>query len=308
MNDSYKYYLRQNFLGNIPSLEISESEYKAIVRARNILSASLTIEEAYDLVLGNFIDLEREVILFTMEGMTDSRFDYDRAYTILSSLNRRVANFVYFGKSYTERISSRASKCVENGEEVLSKVVKLTNTLYEASFEYRFSEKLRNHIAHYADAVHSVDSPSRWSMNESKRADKLVFNMGVYSHKDRLRENSKFGAAVLNEADSKIDLKQVTRKYMGSISELQVEVRGLIKSSVDQARELILAYTEKYAAINDGEAFGLAAFSQTELESGAKPLSLSLEWDDIRIKLERKNQSISNMDKRFVSSETVPGK
>lgn len=302
------YFLRQGFIGKIPVLEISESDYETIVRSRGILSAALTIEEKYDLVLGNFIDFERETVLITMDGMTDNSFGYDRAYTILSTLNRKVSNFIYVGKNYTELISSRTSKCVADDDEVASKVQKLTSNLYDTSFEYRFAEALRGHITHYADAVHSVTSPARWSMDKARRADEIEFNIGVYSTKIRLKENTKFKKSVLNEAGEKIDLKQVTRKYMGSISKIQSEVRELVKDSVEKARETIESYTKKYAEINDGDSFGLAAYSSTAIASGATPLSLSLEWDDIRIKLENRNQSIANMDKRFVTSALVRDK
>lgn len=308
MSEKFEYYLRQPFLGNIPSLELSESDFNEIVKSRAILSSALTIEEKYDLVLGNFIDFERELILLTMEGMIDVSFDYGRAYNIISVLNRRVANFVTLGKNYTELISSMASKCTEDKDVVAGKVTLLTRQLYDASFEYRFAEALRNHVAHSADAVHSVSSPSKWLMGDGNKAETLVFNLEVFSVKERLSMNSSFKKLVLNECEDKIDLKKVIRKYMGSISELQEEVRGLIKDSVNQARHLIQGFTDRYGGINDGETFGLAAYSAKDIEAASKPLSISLEWDNVRIKLEEKNQPISNMDRRCISSAIMKGK
>ncbi|PTT30762.1 hypothetical protein, partial [Pseudomonas sp. HMWF021] len=122
MTTQAPYFLRQSFLGNIPSMDISASDYEAIIRARGILSAALSIEEKYDLTLGNFIDFEREALLLTMDQLTDHLFDYNRAYNIISALNRRIANFIYIGKNYTELISNMASKCVLDKEAVASKV------------------------------------------------------------------------------------------------------------------------------------------------------------------------------------------
>ncbi len=296
------YFLRQSFLGNIPSMEISASDYEGIVHARGILNAALTIEEKYDLVLGNFIDFEREILLLTMDQLTDHSFDYNKAYNILSTLNRRIANFIYIGKSYTELISSMASKCVSDKELVTSKVKKLTNKLSDENIEYRFAEALRGHIMHCADAVHNVSTPSKWSMKDGKKGDTLTFNLDVFSINERLRENSSFKKAILNELGEKIDLKKIARKYMGCISELQVEIRKLISGSVNDSRHLIQQFNERYAEFNDGDSFGLAAYSAAAIEVGSKPISISLEWDDTRMKLQEKNNLISNMDKRCITT------
>lgn len=296
------YYLRQSFLGNIPSMAISASDYESILMAREILSAALSIEEKYDLVLGNFLDFEREILLLTMDQLTDHSFDYSKAYKILAVLNRRVANFIYIGKNYTELIPSMASKCTLDKELIEVEVVALRKSLYDGNVEYRFAEALRGHIMHCADAVHLVSTPSKWSIKDGKKGDTLTFNLDVLSLNERLRENSSFKKSVLNEFGEKIDLKKVSRKYMGCISELQVEVRKLISDSVDTSRQLIQQFTNQYAEINDGDAFGLAAYSTIAIDAGSKPVSMTLEWDDIRIKLEEKNDSISNMDKRCISS------
>ncbi|WP_218277854.1 hypothetical protein, partial [Pseudomonas sp. HMWF021] len=164
------------------------------------------------------------------------------------------------------------------------------------------AEALRGHIMHCADAVHHVSTPSKWSMKDDKKGDTLTLNLDIFSLNERLRENSSFKKGILNEFGEKIDLKKISRKYMGCISELQVEIRKLISESVNNSRHLIQQFTEQYAEINDGDAFGLAAYSVAAIDAGAKPLSISLEWDDIRIKLEEKNKSISNMDKRCITN------
>lgn len=46
------------------------------------------MEESYHLVIGNFLDLEKELLLLTAEKVVDHRFDYQRAYELTSTLNR----------------------------------------------------------------------------------------------------------------------------------------------------------------------------------------------------------------------------
>ncbi|WP_207238107.1 MULTISPECIES: hypothetical protein, partial [unclassified Pseudomonas] len=137
MDEQKNYFLKVAALGKWPELEISEGEYTEIVNARSTLAAALSIEEKYDLVLGNFLDLEKELLMLTVEKVVDHRFDYGRAYAVTTSLNRRVVNFVLSGKNYTELIASKASKCVANGSEVEVLVKSLTSKHYDESLDYR---------------------------------------------------------------------------------------------------------------------------------------------------------------------------
>lgn len=298
----HKFFLKVAAIGRYPEVEISEDDYKELTIARRTLTAALSIEEKYDLVIGNFLDLEKELVMLTIEKIVDHRFDYSRAYMVTSSLDRKIINFILSAKNYTELISSKASKCVRNTIEVKSAVEKLTNQQYETNSDYRFMEALRNHLTHYGDAVHLVDNPDRWLTDDNKQATHLVFNLSIYALKERLAENSKFKPAVLNEMQDKIDLKKAARSYIGAISSIQEEVREIIKSSVSQARSLIESHLERYASQNNGDSFAVGAYSAQEHKAGKKPTMLLLDWDDVRVELQQKNQSITNMNRRYISS------
>lgn len=306
MDFKYDHFLKIAALGKYPELEISEDEFREIINARRTLTTALSIEENYDHVLGNFLDLEKELLMLTFEKVVDHRFDYNRAYAVTSSLNRRVVNFVISGKNYTELISSKASKCASNSAEVALEVTKLTRSHYDNNSDYRLMEALRNHVSHSGVAVHSVDNPDRWLLDENKQATNLVFNLSMYALKERLAENDGFKPTVLKELADKTDLKKAARSYIGAISSIQEEVRRLTKETTENARSIIEKYLAKYAEVNNGNSFPLGCYSKAEFELNKKPTMLFLDWDDVRIGLTEKNHSISNMEKRYVSSAIVP--
>ena len=163
-------------------------------------------------------------------------------------------------------------------------------------------ETLRNHVSHSGVAVHLVSNPDKWILNENKQASNLVFNIEIYALKERLADNSGFTPSVLKELPDKVDLKKAVRSYVGAISSIQDEVRKIITSAVESARSIIEGHLEMYAEINNGESFAVGAYSAAAHRLGKKPVILLLEWDDVRIGLLEKNQSISNMEKRHVSS------
>jgi plasmid maintenance system antidote protein VapI len=296
------YFLKVAALGQFPEMEISENDYNEIVNARQTLTTALSIEEKYDLVLGNFLDLEKELLMLTVEKVVDHRFDYSRAYAVTSSLNRRVVNFVLSGKNYTELIASKASKCTGNDKEVEVSVKALTSKHYDESLDYRLMEALRNHLSHSGVAVHLVDNPDKWLLDDKKQATNLVFNIDIYALKSRLAENTGFKLSVLKELPDRIDLKKSTRSYLGAISSIQEEVRKITINTVENSRSVIEKHLKKYAELNSGSSFAVGAYSAASHKLGLKPVMLLLDWDDIRIELSEKNQSTSNMEKRYVSS------
>ncbi|MBV2205746.1 MAG: hypothetical protein KUL87_10020 [Pseudomonas sp.] len=150
--------------------------------------------------------------------------------------------------------------------------------------------------------MHLVKNSDKWLLNENKQATNLVFNIDIYALKERLADNSGFKPSALKELPEKIDLKKAARSYTGAISSIQEEVRKITKSSVENARSTIEVHLDKYAKINNGESFAVGAYSAAAHKRGEKPTVLLLDWDDVRISLLEKNQPISNMEKRHVSS------
>ncbi|WP_448652388.1 hypothetical protein ACSHWC_02380 [Pseudomonas fluorescens] len=297
-----KYFLGASLHEMSPKMEISEEDYTGLVQARETLTAALNIEETYDLVLGNFLDFEKKVLLLTLNKIADHRFDYKKAYDVISSINRKLTNFVLAAKNYTELIDSMASKATNNKEGVKDAVKAIREKHYGENLDYRFMEKLRNHLSHFGGAVHSVHNPDKWILDESKQAKNLVYNIGVHALKSSLAANDAFNKTVLKELPDKIDLKKAARSYMGAVSSIQVQVRNLTKTTVEEARSLIEAKLESYGNENDGDVFLVGAYSNKAYESDEEPIMLFLEWDDVRVELIKINQSITNMEKRHVTS------
>ena len=302
MEFEHDYFLKLEGLGKYPELKISKDEYTEIIKAREILNAALSIEEKYDIVLGNFLDFEKELLALTLDKIVGHSFDYDRAYAVLSAMNRRTVNFLVSGKSYTKSIAKKASKCVSNSEEVEAEVTKMTNSHYDNNIDYRLMEALRNHVSHSGGCVHLVENPDRWTVDDDKQAKNLVFNTSIYALKKHLSENAGFKGPILRELPDKIDLKKAVRSYLGAISRLQEGVRNIISESVRSARAVIEDHKKKYADFNNGCAFAVGAYSAASHKLGEEPIMLILEWDDVRMNLIKKNQSLSNMEKRYMST------
>lgn len=295
MNFKYKYFLKIAAIGRFPELEISKKEHDEIVIAKRTLTAALSIEEKFDHVLGNFLDLEKELLMLGSEKTEKIGLNYKHAYTITATLNRRIVNFVISGRNYTESIANKASKCSPNSEEIESSATAFIRKQYDESLDYRLMQALRNHVSHSGGAVHLLSSRFTKSKAEANSPKQNIRDIQAYALKERLAENTGFKSSTLKELPDKIDLIKAARSYADAISIIQEEIRRLTKESIDKSRLLIESHLSAYAEKNNGNSFAVGAYSAALHKLSKKPTMLFLEWDNVRIELSIKNQSASNI-------------
>lgn len=75
----------------------------------------------------------------------------------------------------------------------------------------------------------------------------------------------------------------------------------MIRESVDQARGTIEDAHSQCKDLYDGNLVGLSA-SKWDDQKCVETVPLLLDWDDIRRKLQRRNRSLINLRKRYVTS------
>ena len=166
-------------------------------------------------------------------------------------------------------------------------------------------EALRNYSQHAGLPVQSVYQDSRWTSLEGDRL--MEFSIEPNSIKGELQADKKFKKWILGEFGEKIDLKSAARFYVESISNIHSVVRSLISNSVDSARALVVETQEKYGEVSGGDMLGLAACAMDKSRE-TKSVPLLLDWDDIRIELQKRNRKLTNLNRRFVSGATKPSK
>ncbi|RMP59494.1 hypothetical protein ALQ18_05157 [Pseudomonas marginalis pv. marginalis] len=306
MDVEKSYFLGTITLDNDTRLEIKKSEYLELLKSKVTLTTALNIEEKYDVALSNYLEFEKEQLTLTLDNLVNSiHYDYHQSYKVLSTLNRRLVNFLSTAKQYTELVAGLSAKCTTNESETKSIITALLRKQYDDHLDYRMMESLRNHVNHYGLAVHTISTPSKWTLTEQQKTDKLVFNLEIYAEKSALAENSSFKRKVLNELPEKFDLKKGARSYMGSISRVHEEFRQLTSESVGSARETIETYLNSYGRLNDETSFAVGAFREEKGKPTESPIMLDLHWDDVRLGLLKRNVSITNMNRRHISSALV---
>jgi len=294
-----KYTLRKMALSSNFELDINEPDYLLLKSSKDCLLGAFSLEEKYDLLISNFLDLEKECLNITCEQMINNHDSYSDLFDIIGRLNRRIVNLLTSCRLYIDHYSQHVKACLfEEPNLLITKA--FFSQEYDCCLEYRFMEALRNYVQHRGLAVHSVKLAHAWT-SIPKKDGELEHNTFFFTHRDDVISDKAFKKSVADEMPDKVNLLLASRKYICSISKIHGQIRKQISSNVIKSREIISEKIELFKAKNNGDSIGLTALKFDE-NSVAESINLLLDWDDIRLRLIEKNKTLYSIGQSYVSS------
>jgi hypothetical protein len=292
-----KPYLQPALLSPPPPLEIEEAEYSILLQSRPVLDAAFSFEENYDLLVGNYIELEYAALSLSAESMLRQRHDYEDLFEVRAELNRRVVNFLSAARLFVDQLPQRIALCGGEKDELKAKL----SSEYDVSFEYRFMEALRNHVQHSGSAVHALSIGGNWQPPRERK--KKVFNLQAFTQKRFLLLDKTFKKKTLAECPEKVEVLVAARRYLESLSAIHDFARQQIEKPVAKARSAFAEAIERYKQFSNESTIGLTAYPAGERDP-TNGVAVFLNWDDVRIKLSKRNLHLRNLSKSIVSSST----
>lgn len=283
-------------------LEISEFDYLQLKSSRDCLSGAIAIEEKYELLVANFLDLEKECLSVTCESMLRNNDEYSDFFDVRTRLNRRVVNLLTALRLYMDHLSQHVKVCLLDKTKC-ENVKSLFSSEYDDCFEYRFMEALRNYVQHRGLAVHSSTLGGCWTSMDKINGE-LEHKTCVFTHKDEVSSDKSFKKSVASEMPEKVNLLLASRKYISSISKAHGELRELISANVTKSRNIISEKIECFKEKSGGNSIALAALKidQEENNEVIERVNLLLDWDDVRLHLVKKNKTLYSLGRSYVSS------
>lgn len=283
-------------------LDINESEYLLLKLSKDCLLGAFSLEEKYDLLISNFLELEKECLNITCEQMINNQDSYSDMFDIKVRLNRRVVNLLTSCRLYVDHYSQHVKACLfEDPKLLITKA--LFSREYDCCFEYRFMEALRNYVQHRGLAVHSVNLVQDWT-TPTKKDGELEHNLSFFTHRDDVISDASFKRAVANEMPDKVNLLLASRTYISSISKIHGEIREKISSNVTRSREVISEKIKLFKEKSNGNSICLAALKVDKAKENevTERINLLLDWDDVRLSLTNKNKTLYSIRQSYVSS------
>lgn len=298
-----EYFLRIRALGKFPCVEISADEYDSAALSRKVLSAALAVEQEWDVLLKNYIELEQDLLSLAVSASVLNASEYRDFFVSTSLVNRRFVNLLTSAKMYVDQVPQSASGAITDlaKNEVVSKVKSMLAEQYDASFEYRFMEALRNFVQHRGAAVRSVSFGGAWTPEFNRKWNES--RISPYALRETFVSDKSFKRAVFEEMPEKVNLTSAVRHYLERLGLVHKNLRTMLASQVEPARSLINNLIQKYRGVYSGKPIGLAAHCFNN-GNEVGHVALFLEWDDVRQHLTMENSTLINISKRTVTGRT----
>ncbi len=301
------YGLTRMVLDSTAFVHISVDEYQKMKNAKDALFESLFIEEKYDLVVENYLEFEGSLLESVARHMILSGQDYRWFQMERSLFNRRLANLLSTARMYTHHVKRHLTNIFATEEGEAPDIGTLFSDQYDTRLGYRAMEQLRNFVQHRGFPVHAVTYNSRWTDGEKSE---LQFAVSPYLCPEDIRADRRFNKSVLEELEAfgeRVDIKVLVRDYVEGIWAVHDKIREslsprivLWEAALDGA---FVRFQSQYP--DEQSVIGLAAVARDERGQYSEPIQIFKEFLDYRRQLERKNGSLKNLVRRYVTSEIV---
>ena len=286
-----------------PEIEISREDFQELRSAKQTLLKALACEEKYELVIHNYLVLEKEFSGIAIQEMIRSSFRQHNYLDLRRSANINIANLLTSARLYTDSLHKDISTCLQNSGDSEKRINKIVREEYRNNFHYRFIHELRNYIQHEALPTHGIRTGERLAQN------KQVEGYSEFFVNKKILSGGNFCGKILGEMDDEVNLVLAIRHYIEAVNKIHVQARGLIELQVAEARRCVEAAINRYKTANAeiNSVIGLYAISCNELSSEIEKLSLSalLDSDDARLYLKEKNgKHLTNLHKSYATTQT----
>lgn len=282
-------------------LTIDSQRFSLLKTSTNILAEALQIEEEYEMVISNYIDLEKETLNTSISYMVRTPLANLDTFEARLAMNRRLMNLLTAVRLYIDRLTAHCSVCLPQETGIKERVKLLRSTEYHKNFDYRFMEAFRNYIQHRGTPVHQVILGATGSAHGTDRL--LEFSSSFSAYKQVLASDNRFNHQVLDEMPDRVDLVSASRGYLEALSSIHDNVRQMTSKSVNEARALLQKAMDDYKSFCRQEFWGLNAYvfdGKTKIDE----VPISLSRDDMRLHLQNRNNRLSHLKTSYVTGRT----
>src|SRR4051794_39123740 len=104
------YVMRKMVLARTPVVEITEDEYRRVEPSREVINQLIAVEEAYDAVMENYVELEQTIHNIGIRELAFVTMHYEEELAPLNLISRRVSNLLASARLYREALPRHAAR------------------------------------------------------------------------------------------------------------------------------------------------------------------------------------------------------
>ncbi len=244
--NEHEFYLQLYQKAGTP-IKINEQQWTQLKEKKEVEVHYHTIEQKYDVLVGNYIQFEEKLLAEALEyAIRSSEKMHDGISSL--SISRMVINLLMSIGLYVEQTENRHIKELGLSKEKFDLIKKSLSSI-KKSPSFKFIKELRNFSMHNDVPLHNFSFGGAWEQIKGEDEDKLGQFITPMSKVERLRSDKHFKNKALEDIPEKngyIDLRYPIRVCMADLSKFHVELRKAFEKSFQEVKRLITGTVDKY--------------------------------------------------------------
>ena len=303
--DEEGYFLAIRALGRHHRVEIDQARFDEIAIAWANLRHVVNLEEGWDAIVQNYVELEKGLLDAAAANMILSNLDYHNFQDTRLAFAVKLTNLLSTCRAYLDHTPRHLNRLVPAGHD--TDAFKLaTNREYDARFGYRFMEALRNFAQHSGLPLHGTTYDARWKEDTADGSGMLEFSVATNVVIDKLRGDKAFKQAVLADVTEKeLATEPLIRGYIEGLSMVHVELRERLKARIEDWMKTVRDAMAEFIETSGDPAtsiIGLCAMQLAPRNEWKQTVPLVKDMLERLEMLQKRNRSLVNLTRRFVSS------
>jgi hypothetical protein len=298
------YILRKMVLAQVPTVEIAKSEYDSVKPARAVINELIAIEEKFDAVMENYVELEQTVHNLGIRELAFVDIHYEELVAPLNLVSRRVSNLLSSTRTYRDALPQHAARLLGKNHPAVQPLKGLSRDNPGHPMAYRQMEAARNYAQHVGPPISNVTFRRHKDLDEQKKT--TGFSFSVVPHMDadaisKTRDMAPDLRASLKALGEDVNPMPIIRKYIEHIGTIHVGLRETVKEMEVKSESVMRDLLKRYAAVAPEEKLmGVAACFQNPNGSFANPEYLVEQRLDYFTYLRIKHLTAANLSMRYV--------
>lgn len=310
--DAGAFFLMRLFIGSRLQIPIDAEAAARLKAAMDDLHELVDVEQKFDIVMENFLELETEMTTRLLKQAYRSDHSSQEFYADKLAFNRRILNVLTATRLYVDQAMHHIGVFFPKDAEKKAELKALFSHEYDSVPAYRVMDALRNFAQHRGLPLQGMTYKSSWIDMDDEEA-YLQHNVALNLILADLDGEGGLKKSVLKELQAqggKIDVKKMVREYVEALARVHVAFRQILEPRIAAAEALIAETMEQYCNACDDEhgATGLAVGQKQANGSFKSFVAIHNEpLDSIKI-LRSRTSSLIKLSKRTVTSEAIKPK
>ncbi|MGY4282038.1 hypothetical protein ACVWXO_001258 [Bradyrhizobium sp. LM2.7] len=252
-----RYVICKMVLASTPTVEITKQEYEAVGPARTAINELIAVEEKYDAVMENYVELEETLHNLGIRTLAFVERHYEEMIAPLNLVSRRVSNLLSSTRLYRDALPQHAARLLGRKHTAIQTLQQdLKNDNPNQPMPYRQMEAVRNYAQHVGPPINDLIISRHTELNEENETAR--FSCAIIPRMDadaisRGRDLAPDLSVSLASLGKEANPMPIIRKYIEHIGAIHAGFRKTVEQLEKDGEGLMRGLLDHYAKAAPGE-------------------------------------------------------